>query len=162
MADLSFIWAEDLDGWIGKNNKIPWHVSADMKFFKKTTLDHPIIMGRKTFVSIGNRPLPRRKNIILSRQNLVGENITVIHSLKKLLELINSQPDNYIVIGGANIYRQLLPQATRLYRTIINQHTNGDTKMPAIDYDRWQLVKREPYQENGLIICWFEEWQLNV
>lgn len=162
MTELSFVWAEDLDGWIGKDNGIPWHVSADMKFFKKITTGHPIIMGRRTFASMGDRPLPKRKNIILTSQELPANNITVVHSLPALQKLIDHQPADYMVIGGANVYQQLLPQATRLYRTVINQHVNGDTKMPAINYDRWHLVSRDPYEEDGQVICWFEEWQLNV
>jgi dihydrofolate reductase len=162
MSELSFIWAEDLDGWIGKDNKIPWHVPADMKFFKETTMGHPIIMGRRTFASMGDRPLPGRKNIILTRQHLVNNGITVIHSVAEMQALINQQPGDYFVIGGANVYQQVLAQATRLYRTVINQHVDGDTKMPTIDYDRWHLVHRDSIEENGSVICWFEEWRLNV
>lgn len=162
MSEVSLIWAQDLDGWIGKDNKIPWHVAADMKFFKEKTSGHPIVMGRRTFASLGKRPLPRRQNIILTRQKLTMEGITIIHSVDELRCLMAQQPADYFVIGGANVYQQLLPVATRLYRTVINQHVDGDTKMPTIDYDRWHLVRRAPYEENGAIICWFEEWQLNV
>lgn len=162
MTEINLIWAEDLDGWIGKANQIPWHVSADMKFFKQTTVGHPVIMGRRTFASMGDRPLPKRENIILTSQKLIAKQVTVIHTLAELKQLINNQPASYFVLGGATVYQQLLPLATSLYRTVINQHVDGDTKMPAINYDHWHLIRKTPYKEAGNIICWFEEWRLNV
>lgn len=162
MNALSFIWAEDLDGWIGNENTIPWHVSADMKHFRQLTVDHPIIMGRQTFASLGNRPLPKRTNIVLTSQHLSVPGIIVQHSLPELQNYLKENPADYFVIGGATIYQQLLPLATKLYRTVINQRVGGDTKMPAIPYDRWHLVSLKNCVEADKQVCRFEEWHLNV
>ncbi|MBB1079096.1 dihydrofolate reductase [Limosilactobacillus sp. STM2_1] len=162
MGEIRLIWAEDLDGWIGKENTIPWHVSADMKHFRHQTLGYPIVMGRKTFESLGNKPLPKRKNIILTNHQLSVSGVVVVHSLSELKAYFQKHDADYYVIGGATIYKQLLPLATKLYRTVINKRIDGDTKMPAINYDRWHLVKQVNYDENGRLICRFEEWQLDV
>lgn len=162
MSEVSLIWAEDLGGWIGKENAIPWHVSADMKHFRRQTLGHPIIMGRKTLESLGNKPLPKRENIVLTNRQLDTSELIVMHSLCDLTKYLQEHDAEYYVIGGAAIYKQLLPLATKLYRTVINRKINGDTKMPTIDYDRWHLVKQTDYNEAGQLVCRFEEWQLNV
>ena len=162
MTELNLIWAEDLNGWIGKNNTIPWHVSADMKHFRKQTMGHPIIMGRKTFASLGNKPLPKRKNIVITSQKINVPDVVVIHSLDELKKYLTEYPAEYFVIGGATIYQQLLPFATKLTRTVINADIAGDTKMPTIDYDRWHLVNENEYVEEGQVICRFENWHLNV
>lgn len=162
MSELNLIWAEDLNGWIGKDNTIPWHVSADMKHFKTKTTGHPIIMGRKTFASLGNKPLPKRENIVLTSQNIDAEGVKVVHSLAALKEYLKANPNEYFVIGGATIYQQLLPMVTKLTRTVINKQIVGDTKMPTIDYDRWHLVNHNNYEKDDQLICRFEEWELNV
>ncbi|MBC8744851.1 dihydrofolate reductase [Lactobacillus sp. Marseille-P7033] len=162
MTELNLIWAEDLNGWIGKNNTIPWHVSADMKHFRKQTMGHPIIMGRKTFASLENKPLPKRKNIVITSQKINVPDVVVIHSLDELKKYLIEYPAEYFVIGGATIYQQLLPFATKLTRTVINADIAGDTKMPTIDYDRWHLVNENEYVEEGQVICRFEKWHLNV
>lgn len=161
MGNLNFIWAEDLNGWIGKANTIPWHIPADMRFFRQQTLNHPIIMGNRTFASLGNKPLPKRQNIVVTSQQLVSNDIIVKHSLEELKDYLQSNPADYYVIGGATIYRQLLPLATRLYRTVVNLNIAGDTKMPTINYDRWHLVNQHDYKEAGRLVCRFEEWHLN-
>ncbi|MCD7122602.1 dihydrofolate reductase [Limosilactobacillus albertensis] len=162
MTKLNLIWAEDLNGWIGKNNTIPWHVSADMKHFRKQTMGHPIIMGRKTFASLGNKPLPKRKNIVITSQKINVPDVVAIHSLDELKKYLIEYPAEYFVIGGATIYQQLLPLATKLTRTVINTDIAGDTKMPTIDYDRWHLVNENEHVEEGQVICRFEKWHLNV
>ena len=106
MSELNLIWAEDLNGWIGKDNTIPWHVSADMKHFKTKTTGHPIIMGRRTFASLGNKPLPKRENIVLTSRNIDAEGVEVVHSLAALKEYLKANPNEYFVIGGATIYQQ--------------------------------------------------------
>ncbi|MCC4411924.1 dihydrofolate reductase [Limosilactobacillus reuteri] len=162
MSKLNLIWAEDLNGWIGKDNTIPWHVSADMKHFKTKTTGHPIIMGRRTFASLGNKPLPKRENIVLTSRNIDAEGVEVVHSLAALKEYLKANPNEYFIIGGATIYQQLLPMATKLTRTVINKQIVGDTKMPTIDYDRWHLVNHNNYEKDDQLICRFEEWELNV
>ncbi|MFQ9705805.1 MAG: dihydrofolate reductase [Limosilactobacillus pontis] len=163
MTAISFVWAEDLDGWIGKNNALPWHVPADMRHFKRVTMGHPVIMGRRTYESIG-RPLPHRENIVLTRQNLAIPGVTVVHDLPALKELLDQLPigENACVIGGARVFAALLPLATVLEKTVINGHYDGDTKMPPVDYSRWHLVDRQTVSDDGPVpVCWFEQWRLN-
>lgn len=165
MTAISFVWAEDLDGWIGKDNTLPWHVPADMRHFKQVTMGHPIIMGRRTYESTG-RPLPHRENIVLTHQELTVPGITVIHDLTALQRYLDQLPadETACVIGGAGVFSTLLPIATDLERTVINGHYHGDTKMPPVDYSRWQLVDRQtiPADGDAQPICWFEHWRLNV
>ena len=119
-------------------------------------------MGRRTFASLGNKPLPKRENIVLTSRNIDAEGVEVVHSLAALKEYLKANPNEYFVIGGATIYQQLLPMATKLTRTVINKQIVGDTKMPTIDYDRWHLVNHNNYEKDDQLICRFEEWELNV
>lgn len=166
MAEVSFVWAEDLDGWIGKDNILPWHVPADMRHFRQVTMGHPVIMGRSTYESIG-RPLPHRENIVLTHRELTVPGLTVVHDLAELKAVVESLPDNEVacIIGGARIFQATLPMATILERTVINGHYHGDTKMPPVDYSRWHLLDRQAVtdeQSKGEPLCWFEQWRLNV
>ena len=161
MREVNFIWAEDLDGWIGKDNQLPWHVSADLKHFRKLTANHPVIMGRKTYNSIG-QPLPYRQNIVLTHQSIANDQITVVHDVETLDQLIDVLPDNQVyVIGGARIFSLMMPLVNKLERTIINGHYNGDVKMPPINYDQWHLLKRDEVNEDDQTSGWFETWELN-
>ncbi|MGM9906929.1 dihydrofolate reductase [Limosilactobacillus sp.] len=163
MTEISFVWAEDLDGWIGKDNALPWHVPADLRHFKQVTLGHPIIMGRRTYESIG-RPLPHRENIVLTHHDLDASGITVVHDLASLKDYLGQLAENKVcVIGGAGVFAALLPLATVLERTVINGHYHGDTKMPPVDYSQWQLVGRQAVVTDGdsRPTCWFEQWRLN-
>lgn len=163
MTAISFVWAEDLDGWIGKDNTLPWHVPADMRHFKQVTMGQPVIMGRRTYESIG-RPLPHRENIVLTHRDLMIPGVTVVHDKAALKGLLDRLPDgeNACVIGGAGVFDALLPWATTLERTVINGHYHGDTKMPPVDYSRWHLLDRQTVDGDGAApVCWFEQWQLN-
>ncbi|MBB1062746.1 dihydrofolate reductase [Limosilactobacillus fastidiosus] len=161
MREVNFIWAEDLDGWIGKENSLPWHVPEDMKHFRELTASHPIIMGRKTYESIG-QPLPHRQNIVLTHQVIADERLTVVHDVETLDQLIDALPDNQVyVIGGARIFSLMMPLVNKLERTIINGHYNGDVKMPPINYDQWHLIKRDEVRDDKKVNCWFETWELN-
>lgn len=162
MTKVSFVWAEDLDGWIGKDNALPWHLSADMRHFKAVTMGHPIVMGRATLESIG-RPLPHRPNIVLTHNDLDVPGLTVVHDLAQLRALIAQQPatTEVCIIGGAGVFAATLPLVNTLHRTIINGHYHGDVKMPPVDYSRWQRLSRRPVVENDQPVCWFEEWVLN-
>jgi len=115
---------------IGAGNQIPWHLPEDLKFFKATTLGHAIVMGRKTFDSIG-RPLPGRQNIILSRTMPEREGATIVRSPEELLQLPESE--NFFVIGGAEIYRLLLPYCTELFVTHVPRVVEGDTFFPEFE-----------------------------
>ncbi|MGP6139825.1 dihydrofolate reductase [Jeotgalibaca sp. A127] len=130
------VWAEDDAGAIGKDGKLPWHLPNDLKFFKTTTNGQTIVMGRKTFESMGSRPLPNRKNYVLTRQNdYEAPGAVVINSL-------NALPDEDIyVIGGSEIYKKFLPEADVLIRTKISGTFDGDTFFPEVNWDEWELVE---------------------
>ncbi|MBS4194428.1 dihydrofolate reductase [Lederbergia citri] len=136
---ISFLWAEDENGLIGKNNDLPWRLPADLKYFKETTMGHAIIMGRKTYESIG-RPLPGRTNIILTRdENYQAEGCLVFHSKNELLQWIERNKSNAFVTGGAEIFRLFMEEADRLYITKIFHIFEGDTYFPALDWNKWVL-----------------------
>jgi len=140
---ISMIAAMAEDRIIGLDNKMPWHLPADLQFFKRVTLGKPVIMGRKTYQSIG-RPLPGRKNIVLTRDSgLVIEGVECVQTLEQAMTLVGDVGE-MMIIGGATIYEQFLAQADRLYLTFIELNTKGDTQFP--DYKaaaNWQEVDRE-------------------
>ncbi|WP_354625038.1 type 3 dihydrofolate reductase [Psychromonas sp. MME2] len=140
---ISMIAAMANNRVIGLDNKMPWHLPADLQFFKRITLGKPIIMGRKTFLSIG-RPLPGRLNIVLSRdKGLDIEGVTCVQTLQQALALVKDEPE-VMIIGGATIYEQFLSKAHRLYLTFIDLDVTGDTCFP--DYMKnatWIETERE-------------------
>lgn len=141
---LSIIVAVAKNNVIGKDNKLIWHLPEDLKRFKILTTGHNIIMGRKTFESLG-RVLPNRKHIVLcndSELNISDGNVKVIDDVSELAEYINSDEENF-VIGGASIYKLLLPKTNKLYITKINQEFEGDVFFPKIEEDEWKIVERE-------------------
>ena len=148
---ISMIAAMAANRVIGKDNKMPWHLPADLKHFKKVTLGKPVVMGRKTFESIG-RPLPGRRNIVISRQTqLHTSGAEWVNSVEQALALLNDQPE-VMIIGGAEIYRQCLPLAKRLYLTKIELTTDGDAFFP--DYlvgndNAWQLIESQLYEADA-------------
>ena len=128
---------------IGQDNQMPWHLPADLQHFKQVTMAKPVIMGRKTFESIG-RPLPGRQNIIISHNaDYKAEGIEVVTSPDAALALVK-EADEVMIIGGGNIYQQFLPHAERLYLTFIDLDVEGDTQFP--DYEsvaNWTVVEQE-------------------
>lgn len=128
---------------IGNNGAIPWHLPEDFKFFKTTTIGHAIVMGRKTYESIG-KPLPGRENIILSRTMSETPGVITVRSPEDLLALENSQ--NFFVIGGAEIYRLLLPHCTELFVTKVPVTIEGDTFFPEFesDFDTGEKILETP------------------
>lgn len=158
---LSFIWAEDLNGGIGYHGGMPWHLKADLKHFKQTTLGHPVIMGAKTMKSIG-RPLPGRTNLVLTHHQVTDPNWVTLPNLSALDHWLAVHPDSTpFVIGGAGVYRQLLSRASRLYRTVVLDHFKTDTKMPPINYDQWHLLKTVSIQAaDSEPAARFEDWEL--
>ncbi|MBC9131631.1 type 3 dihydrofolate reductase [Frischella sp. Ac48] len=155
---LSIIVAMANNQVIGLNNQMPWHLPADLAWFKKNTLHKPVIMGRKTFESIG-RPLPNRHNIIISRtpQTSNNPNITWTTSLPAALAIVKTSPEVFI-IGGGNIYQQVLPQVNRLYLTHINTDVAGDTHFPNYHCEQWQSIFKEYHlaDEKNPYDYWFE------
>ncbi|QPB85200.1 type 3 dihydrofolate reductase [Pseudoalteromonas rubra] len=131
---------------IGDDNAMPWHLPADLKHFKAVTLNKPVVMGRKTFESIG-RPLPGRRNIVISRnQNYRAEGIEVVSSPQDALALVDGC-EEVMIIGGGNIYEQFLPLSNRLYLTYIDLDVSGDTRFP--DHSQageWQEIASETYE----------------
>ncbi|WP_338447932.1 dihydrofolate reductase [Niallia oryzisoli] len=140
---ISFIVAMDKNRVIGKDNKLPWHLPADLKFFKKVTMGHPIIMGRNTFESIG-KPLPGRENIIVTRnKEYKQEGCTIIHSVKELLDLSSRKDEEVFVIGGSELFQATFSVADRLYITKIEEEFAGDTYFPEFNESNWVLVSQE-------------------
>lgn len=147
---IKLIVAVDIKNGIGKNNLLPWYLPADLKYFKSITSGHPIIMGRKTFDSIG-KVLPNRKNIIISRQaNLDIPGAIIAGSLEKSLELCQSE-EHVFVIGGAQIFQQALPLADLIYLTLIHHDFDADVFFPKIDRNEWKeedCLRNEPDEKN--------------
>jgi len=142
MTILSMIVAHANNRVIGKNNDMPWHLPADLAYFKKTTLGKPIIMGRKTFKSIG-RALPGRKNIVISRDaNYQADGVDVVNSVDAALALVSDSTE-VMVIGGGAIYQHCLAAAQRLYITHIDADIDGDTFFPEYDLAVWKKVASE-------------------
>lgn len=140
---LSAVVVTDLNNAIGKDNKLLCHLPADLKFFKATTMGAPIIMGRKTFESIG-KVLPGRKNIIISRNsNLKIEGAEVYSSLKEVME--HCKADKAYVIGGAEIYKMTMPYLDEIYRTLIKHEFEADTFFPEIKFAEFNLVWEEEH-----------------
>lgn len=136
---IAFIWAEDEKGAIGKDGKLPWHLPNDMKFFKAATWGNTVVMGRKTFESMGKRPLPHRTNIIMTRQeDYSASGVMVVHSPEELYQKV-SKEENLFIIGGSEIYRLFLSDAGVLWQTKINMNFDGDTFFPEIDWNEWEL-----------------------
>lgn len=137
---ISIIVAMSENRVIGINNQLPWHLPADLQHFKSITMGKPILMGRKTFDSIG-RPLPGRQNIVVTRDpNFSPEQVTVAHSPEAALTAA-SDHDEVMVIGGASFYAQMLPQASRLYLTVVHQSIEGDAYFPELNESEWETIE---------------------
>jgi dihydrofolate reductase len=140
---LSIIVAMANNGVIGRDGDLPWHISEDLRRFKRITMGSPIVMGRKTYDSIG-RPLPGRQSIVITRQaTWQAEGVTAVTSLAAALAACG-ETDEAFVIGGAEIYRLALPKADRLYITRVEADVDGDVRLPEIAWDDWQLVDQQP------------------
>jgi dihydrofolate reductase len=129
---------------IGINNQLPWHLPGDMKWFRQNTLGKPVVMGRKTFESIG-KPLPQRTNIIITRdQNYHVEGCITVHSIEEAISAA-ADADELMIIGGSSFYEQMLPQTDRLYLTLVHADIEGDAWFPVVDLNQWQEVTKEDY-----------------
>lgn len=138
---ISLIVAMDNNNVIGFENDMPWSLPNDLKHFKDVTSHHTIVMGRKTYESIG-RPLPNRKNIVLSRSGYETEDdVEVISSIDEIKKL--AEKEEVFVIGGGTIYKQVLPYADRLYITRINEAFEGDTYFPQFNEDEWKIIEEK-------------------
>ncbi len=129
---------------IGRNNQLPWRIPADLRHFKALTLGKPVIMGRKTYESIG-RPLPGRDNIVVTADSgYQAEGCQVVHSVVQALEAAGSC-EEAMIIGGANLYRQTLENADRLYLTLVKAEPEGDTWFPEIELQQWREIERQAH-----------------
>ncbi|WP_447780283.1 type 3 dihydrofolate reductase [Aeromonas veronii] len=159
---ISMIAAMAHDRVIGKDNQMPWHLPADLAHFKRVTLGKPVLMGRKTFESIG-RPLPGRRNLVISRNpDYQVEGIEVVGSVEAALALLaGSSVEELMVIGGGHLYAEMLPSADCLYLTQIDLAVEGDTRFPGFDDGQWQRVDCEshPADEKNPHPYSFETWQ---
>lgn len=142
--------AADEDNAIGKDNQLLWHLPRDLKFFKKITTGHTVIMGRKTYDSVG-KPLPNRRNIVISRQlGLEIPGCEVVASVAEAMHLVAEQEvdrDAYIV-GGAEVFRQTLSLSDRIYLTRVHHRFDADTYFPKLDVSAWKLISREDHPQD--------------
>ena len=138
--------AMDENRVIGKDGEMPWHLPNDLKYFKRVTEGHAILMGRKTFDSIG-RPLPKRRNIVVTRdESFTAEGVETVHDLDHALEQLRHE-DGF-VIGGAEIFARALPKADKLYITQIHERFEGDTYFPSFLLEEWHLISKEEGQQD--------------
>ena len=147
---LSIIVAKAKNNVIGKDNQLIWHLPEDLKRFKQLTTGHTIIMGRKTFESLG-RILPNRKHVILcndAEMNIEDERVEILEDISMLDKYINSDEENFI-IGGATIYRLLMPYANKMYITEIDKEFEGDVSFPEVKEEEWKIEQIEEGPKDG-------------
>ena len=152
---LALIAAVSTNGVIGKDGGLPWHIPGDLAFFKRMTMGHAIVMGRRTFDSVG-KALPGRHNIVITRQkDLELPGCDVVHDLESGIALARTGGDSEpYIVGGASLYSEAMPMATRLVLTEVHQHIDGgDTFFPAFDRALWVEVKRDAHEGHA-----FTEW----
>ncbi|MBL7756395.1 MAG: dihydrofolate reductase [Chitinophagaceae bacterium] len=143
---ISLVVAAANNNVIGKDNQLLWRLPNDMRFFKNVTWGMPVVMGRKTFESL-KEPLNGRKNIVLSRQRLVGENVVVVNSLDDAIFLVKQMDvKEMMVIGGGEIYKLAFEKAKRIYLTRVDAEPEGDTYFPVIDPKVWKLVSQQDHE----------------
>ncbi len=142
------------NGVIGADNRLLWRIPEDFAHFKRVTTGHVVVMGRKTFESIG-RPLPGRTNIVITRQtDWASDGVLVAHSLEEALALAAEHPGDAMVIGGGDVYAQALPLADLQILTEVHQSPEGDTSYPEFDRSAWVETRREPH--DGFEFVWWE------
>ena len=161
--NVTFVVAHARNRVIGKDNAMPWHLSADLKRFRKITTGHPVVMGRKTFATLA-RPLPERRNIVLSRDpTFAAAGCEVIHELEELHVLVGDE--KCMVVGGAEVYRQCLPLCRRIHLTLVQAEPDGDVFFPTLDESEWRREKvgEHPADDKNDHAMVFWEWErLNV
>lgn len=153
--------AAGLNNEIGIENKMPWHLPRDLKFFKETTKGHPVVMGRKTYEAIG-KPLPDRTNIVISgRDNWFEEGILIVPTIKEALKFAAKIDPEVYIIGGGQIFEQTMPVADRLLLTRVHHSFPADVYFPVIDEKVWRLVEErpEPADELNAFDVVFQVWE---
>lgn len=155
---VSLIVAMTPERVIGRDNGLPWHLSADLQHFKATTMGKPIVMGRNTYESIG-RALPGRQNIVVTRnKTFSADGVTVAHSLDAAVRAAGDVPE-VMIIGGAELYTAAMPLADRLYLTHIQTSIPGDTFFPNVDWEQWRMVQRSATQYSDGISFLFAQYK---
>jgi dihydrofolate reductase len=133
---------------IGLDNRLPWHLPADLAHFKGVTMGKPMVMGRRTWESLPGL-LPGRRHIVITRdRGYRADGCTLVHSLDQALEAAGEAPE-VMVVGGGAIYKESLPRADRLYLTLVDAEMTGDTRFPEIDFSQWRELRREPHSADG-------------
>lgn len=159
---ISIIVALARNRAIGLNGNLIWHLSADLKYFKRVTTGHTVIMGYKTFLSLPNqRALPNRRNIIISSHlEQAPEGFELAHSIQEAVNMVHDEEETF-VIGGGSIYEQFLPKSDRLYLTRINKEFEADTFFPFVNFEEWNLVDEEVIDEDPQVdfSYRFEVWE---
>jgi dihydrofolate reductase len=149
---ISLIVAMAKNGVIGRDNQLPWRLPADLAHFKAVTMGKPMVMGRKTWESLPGR-LPGRRHIVVSRDpHYRAEGCDLVRSLEQALELAGEVPE-VMVVGGGSIYKEMLPQADRLYLTLVDAEVEGDTRFPEIDFAEWRQLSRESHPADERNAC---------
>jgi dihydrofolate reductase len=137
MYSISIIAAVGINNELGIGDKLPWHISGDLKRFKKLTSGHTVIMGRKTFRSINYKPLPNRRNIVLTKEHkFEPDQFEAAHSLDETLKILNPAEETF-VIGGAAIYKLFLPVTNKLYLTVVHKSFDADVFFPEFSWEEW-------------------------
>jgi len=150
MTQISLILAMASNGVIGARGALPWRIPEDMRRFKTLTMGKPCIMGRKTWDSLPKKPLPGRANIVVTRdKNFAADGAVIVHSLDDALAAAGIAPE-IMVIGGAEIYKAVLPRATRIYLTEVEGEFAGDARMEPFDSRIWKEVSRERHASDGI------------
>lgn len=150
---ISLIAAMTKEGVIGKNNTLPWHIPEDLKYFRSQTLGKPVIMGRKTFLSMNSKPLPNRQNIILTHDlAFKTDGCIVVHSKEEALKAVQVSCEEVMIIGGSQIYQEFLSVATRLYISRIHESYSGDTYFPKINWEEWALKEENKHEQFTALI----------
>lgn len=160
MPHITLVVAAAENNTIGKDNQMPWHLPNDFKYFKSNTIEHSVVMGRKTFESIG-KPLPDRRNIVLTRdQHYHNPEVDVANSLAEVLTYCRDEREIFI-IGGADIFKQALPLAQKVLLTRVHAEIPGDTFFPELQTDEWQCVSKEEHykDEKHAYDYTFEVWE---
>jgi dihydrofolate reductase len=148
--DISIIVAIAKNRAIGKDNDLLWHISDDLKRFKQITMNHKIIMGRNTYDSLPFKPLPKRESIVISRtQNYDCPKCRTVKSIEEAIELMDTEKENF-VIGGAQIYKEFLNKANKLYLTVVHQDFDADVYFPEFNKNDWKLIEEEHHKDAEL------------
>lgn len=162
MAIISIVVAASENNVIGKDNQLLWHLPDDLKFFKSQTLNKVIVMGRKTFESIGNKALPKRTNVVISRNAglEVPDNVILLNSVEEAIQKYQHE-EEICIVGGEQIYRLALPLVNEIYITRVHISLDGDTYFPEISEDEFELVSEDYHNqdEKHAISFTFQKWK---